>query len=263
MSGRPEAVAAAAPQVSFSLEGKVAVVTGASRGIGRAIALALAEAGAAVVPVARTVSALEEVAAEVRGAGGRALPVEMDVTLPDSVEAGFAAAAEAFGQIDIVVNNAGVPYHGPSEEMSFDDWNHTLAVNLSSVFLVCRSAAPHLFAAGGGSIVNIGSIDSLTGMHSMAAYCAAKAGVLGLTKGLAAEWATRGVRVNCVCPAAIRTAMMDILSEERQLELLAPQAMKRFGEPAEVAESVVWLVSDRSSFVTGTALSVDAGAMAQ
>jgi NAD(P)-dependent dehydrogenase (short-subunit alcohol dehydrogenase family) len=121
----------------------------------------------------------------------------------------------------------------------------------------------HMLEHGGGSIVNTASLAGLMAVPSLAAYIASKHGVVGLTRAAAVEVANDGIRVNCVCPAAIRTAMMDVLPEERQLELLAPQAMKRFGEPAEVAESVVWLVSDRSSFVTGTALSVDAGAMAQ
>jgi 3-oxoacyl-[acyl-carrier protein] reductase len=263
VSRQAEAAPASAPKVSFSLEGKVAVVTGASRGIGRSIALALADAGAAVVPVARTVSALEEVAAEVEGAGGRALPVEMDVTVPESVERGFAAAEDAFGRIDVVVNNAGVPYHGPSEEMSFEDWNHTLAVNLSSAFLVCRAAAPHLFAAGGGSIVNIGSIDSLAGMHSMAAYCAAKAGVLGLTKALAAEWATRGVRVNCVCPGAVATEMTERVRQSPDSgfyrHLMGHTPLGRFAEPEEMVGAVVFLASSAASYVTGAVLSVDGG----
>lgn len=263
MRGRSGLVVAPVAGVSFSLEGKVALVTGASRGIGRSIALALADAGAAVVPVARTVAALEEVAAEVQRGGGRATPVEMDVTLPESVERGVAEAQRAFGRVDVVVNNAGLPYYGPTEEMGVQDWERILAVNLSSVFLVSRAAAPHLFATGGGSIVNVGSIDSLTGMDRMAAYCAAKSGVVGLTKALAAEWARQRVRVNCICPGAVATEMTERVrnapDSEFHRHLMDHTPLRRFAEPEEMVGAVIFLASDAASYVTGAVLSVDGG----
>jgi NAD(P)-dependent dehydrogenase (short-subunit alcohol dehydrogenase family) len=173
-----------------------------------------------------------------------------------------AQTVEAFGHLDFAHNNAGIELQDTICGTNEADFDRVIAVNLKGVWLGMKHQIPRMLQDGGGSIVNTASLAGLIAVPSLAAYIASKHGVVGLTRAAAVEHANDGVRVNCVCPAAIRTAMMDILSEERQRELLAPQAMTRFGEPSEVAESVVWLVSDRSSFVTGTALSVDAGAMA-
>jgi NAD(P)-dependent dehydrogenase (short-subunit alcohol dehydrogenase family) len=252
------------PVEGFSLDGKVALVTGASRGIGRAIALALAGAGASVVPAARTVAALEELAAEVRAGGGAATPVSLDVTDPENVRNAVAEAHGAFGRLDVVVNNAGsVPFYGRTEEMELEEWDQAFDVNLRSMFLVCRAAAPLLFENGGGSIVNIGSIDGIRGMRHMAAYCAAKAGVVGLTKALAAEWADRNVRVNCVCPGAVATDMTAAVRDAPEAgfhrHLMAHTPQRRFAEPEEVASAVLFLASDAASYTTGAVLPVDGG----
>ena len=182
---------------------------------------------------------------------------------PPTARRSCATTVDAFGRLDFAHNNAGVELQATVVDTEEADWEKVIAVNLKGVWLGMKYQIPQMLEHGGGSIVNTASLAGLMAVPTLAAYIASKHGVVGLTRAAAVEVANDGIRVNCVCPAAIRTAMMDVLPEERQLELLAPQAIKRFGEPNEVAESVVWLVSDRSSFVTGTALSVDAGAMAQ
>jgi NAD(P)-dependent dehydrogenase (short-subunit alcohol dehydrogenase family) len=247
------------------VEGKAGLVTGSAGGIGRATALALAREGAAGVLVTDLQSRRddgEETVRLIEQDGGHAVFVAGDVSVEADCRSVVENTVEAFGRLDFAHNNAGIELQDTicgTEEADFD---RVIAVNLKGVWLGMKHQIPMMLKTGGGSIVNTASLAGLCAVPSLAAYIASKHGVVGLTRAAAVEHANDGVRVNCVCPAAIRTAMMDILSEERQLELLAPQAMTRFGEPSEVAESVVWLCSDRSSFVTGTALSVDAGAMA-
>ena len=248
------------------VEGKAGLVTGSAGGIGRATALALAREGAAGVLVTDLPSRREDGEETVRlleQEGGHAVFVAGDVTVAADCQAVVAKTVEAFGRLDFAHNNAGVELQATVVDTDEAAWEKVIAVNLKGVWLGMKYQIPEMLKRGGGSIVNTASLAGLMAVPTLAAYIASKHGVVGLTRAAAVEVANDGIRVNCVCPAAIRTAMMDVLPEERQLELLAPQAMKRFGEPSEVAESVVWLVSDRSSFVTGTALSVDAGAMAQ
>ena len=196
--------------------------------------------------------------------GGHAVFVAGDVTVAaDCQAAGRARPSRPSGTWTSPTTTPASSCRHTIVDTEEADWERVIAVNLKGVWLGMKYQIPQMLEHGGGSIVNTASLAGLMAVPTLAAYIASKHGVVGLTRAAAVEVANDGIRVNCVCPAAIRTAMMDILPEERQLELLAPQAMKRFGEPAEVAESVVWLVSDRSSFVTGTALSVDAGAMAQ
>ena len=248
------------------VEGKAGLVTGSAGGIGRATALALAREGAAGVLVTDLPSRQEDGEETVRlieQDGGHAVFVPGDVTVGADCAAIVSHTVRAFGHLDFAHNNAGVELQAMVVDTEEADWERVLAVNLKGVWLGMKHQIPAMLERGGGSIVNTASLAGLMAVPTLAAYIASKHGVVGLTRAAAVEVANDGIRVNCVCPAAIRTAMMDVLPEERQLELLAPQAMKRFGEPREVAESVVWLCSDRSSFVTGTALSVDAGAMAQ
>jgi NAD(P)-dependent dehydrogenase (short-subunit alcohol dehydrogenase family) len=248
------------------VEGKAGLVTGSAGGIGRATALALAREGAAGVLVTDLASRREdgeETVHLIEQEGGHAVFVAGDVTRAADCEAVVRHTVQAFGHLDFAHNNAGVELQATTVDTEEADWERVIAVNLKGVWLGMKYQIPAMLRHGGGSIVNTASLAGLMAVPTLAAYIASKHGVVGLTRAAAVEVANHGIRVNCVCPAAIRTAMMDILPEERQLELLAPQAMKRFGEPREVAESVVWLCSDRSSFVTGTALSVDAGAMAQ
>jgi NAD(P)-dependent dehydrogenase (short-subunit alcohol dehydrogenase family) len=250
------------------VEGKAGLVTGSAGGIGRATALALAREGAAGVLVTDLESRREDGLETVRlieQTGGHAEFVAGDVSVEADCRALVQHTVQAFGRLDFAHNNAGVELQDSIVETDEADFDRVIAVNLKGVWLGMKHQIPQMLqndAPTRGSIVNTASLAGLIAVPSLAAYIASKHGVVGLTRAAAVEHANDGVRVNCVCPAAIRTAMMDILSEERQLELLAPQAMTRFGEPEEVAESVVWLISDRSSFVTGTALSVDAGAMA-
>ena len=249
------------------VEGKAGLVTGSAGGIGRATALALAREGAAGVLVTDLPSRQEdgeETVHLIEQEGGHAVFVAgRRHAWPPTARRSCATTVEAFGRLDFAHNNAGVELQATVVDTEEADWERVIAVNLKGVWLGMKYQIPQMLEHGGGSIVNTASLAGLMAVPTLAAYIASKHGVVGLTRAAAVEVANDGIRVNCVCPAAIRTAMMDILPEERQLELLAPQAIKRFGEPAEVAESVVWLVSDRSSFVTGTALSVDAGAMAQ
>jgi NAD(P)-dependent dehydrogenase (short-subunit alcohol dehydrogenase family) len=247
------------------VEGKAGLVTGAAGGIGRATALALAREGAAGVLItdleSRRADALETVRL-IEQDGGHAAFVAGDVSVEDDCRAVVDATLDAFGHLDFAHNNAGVELQDTIVGTAEADFDHVIAVNLKGVWLGMKHQIPRMLQNGGGAIVNTASLAGLIAVPSLAAYIASKHGVVGLTRAAAVEHANDGVRINCVCPAAIRTAMMDVLPPERQQELLAPQAMKRFGAPAEVAESVVWLISDRSSFVTGVALSVDAGAMA-
>jgi NAD(P)-dependent dehydrogenase (short-subunit alcohol dehydrogenase family) len=247
------------------VEGKAGLVTGAAGGIGRATALALAREGAAGVLVTDLESRREDGEQTVRlieQNGGHAAFAAGDVSVEADCRAVVEATLEAFGHLDFAHNNAGVELQETIVGTDEADFDHVIAVNLKGVWLGMKHQIPRMLEHGGGSIVNTASLAGLIAVPSLAAYIASKHGVVGLTRAAAVEHANDGVRINCVCPAAIRTAMMDVLSPERQQELLAPQAMQRFGEPSEVAEPVVWLISDRSSFVTGVALSVDAGAMA-
>jgi NAD(P)-dependent dehydrogenase (short-subunit alcohol dehydrogenase family) len=247
------------------VEGKAGLVTGAAGGIGRATALALAREGAAGVLVTDLESRREDGEETVRlieQEGGHAAFAAADVSVEADCQAVVARTVEAFGHLDFAHNNAGVELQETIVGTEEADFDRVIAVNLKGVWLGMKHQIPRMLEHGGGSIVNTASLAGLVAVPSLAAYIASKHGVVGLTRAAAVEHANEGVRVNCVCPAAIRTAMIEILPPERQQELIAPQAMNRLGDPAEVAESVVWLISDRSSFVTGIALSVDAGAMA-
>jgi NAD(P)-dependent dehydrogenase (short-subunit alcohol dehydrogenase family) len=247
------------------VEGKAGLVTGAAGGIGRATALALAREGAAGILVCDLESRRDDGVQTVRlieQEGGHAEFFAGDVSVEADCLGAVARTVAAFGRLDFAHNNAGVELQDTICGTSEEDFDKVIAVNLKGVWLGMKHQIPAMLQHGGGSIVNTASLAGLVAVPSLAAYIASKHGVVGLTRAAAVEHANDGIRVNCVCPAAIRTAMMDILPPDRQQELLAPQAMTRFGEPSEVAESVVWLISDRASFVTGTALSVDAGAMA-
>lgn len=245
-----------------ALTGRRALVTGASRGIGAAIALAYAEAGADVALLARDAARLAEVADGVRRHGRAAVVLPCDVTDRDAVTQAVAAAADGLGGLDVVVNNAG----GNSFSVPFTDlrpagWEKTLRLNLDSVVHVCQAAAPHLLGHGSGAVVNVASVAGLAAMPSMAHYGAAKAALLSLTRTLAVEWAPSGVRVNALVPGWVAT---DLTAFARQREevgqaLLARVPMGRWATPAEVAGPAVFLASDAASFVTGHALVVDGG----
>ncbi len=234
-----------------SLEGKLALVTGASRGIGRAIAAELARGGASVVVGYRSgADEAEALAAEI---GGRA--VQADVSDPEQA----ARLVEEAGDIDILVNNAGLTRDGLILRMSDEDWRTVLDTNLGGVFYTCRAAARGMMKRRGGSVVNLTSVVGVHGNAGQTNYAASKAGIIGFTKSLAKEMASRGVRANAVAPGYIQTALTDVLPEEVQQMILANTPLARLGTPEDVAGAVRFLCSDEASFVTGEVLLVDGG----
>ncbi len=232
------------------LQGKVALVTGAGTGIGRAIALAFAQEGAKLLIAELDETTGRAVAEEI--GGGQARYERCDVSNEENVQAAVRSAIEAFGRLDIMVNNAGVAQR---------DWDTTIAVNLSGVYYGCRHAAEAMAAQGGGSIVNMSSILGLIGIGAEDPYVAAKHGVVGLTKNFALAYGSRGVRVNCINPGWIATQMTSMLRENEALkqQIEAQTPLGRFGTPEEVAKLALFLASDESSFVTGASFVVDGG----
>ena len=246
------------------MEGKSGLVTGAASGIGRACAIRFAQEGAAVV-VADLESSREggeETVRAITEAGGRAEFFACDVASSTDNRALVQRTVEAFGRLDFAHNNAGIGVHKLLHETGDDDFDRVIAVNLRGTFLGMKHQIAQMLSDGGGAIVNTSSNAGLRAVSLLSAYTASKHGILGLTKNAAVEYANEGIRVNAVCPGAIMTPLMSNESEERQKEILAPQAMTRFGEPEEVAAAVVWLCSDEASFVTGVELPVDAGSVA-
>ena len=234
-----------------SLDGKTALVTGASRGIGRAIAVELAAAGASVVVGYR--SGQEEAEEVAREIGGRA--VQADV----SDAASARALVEAAGDIDILVNNAGLTRDGLLARMSDDDWRTVIDTNLSSVFYTCRAVTRPMMKRRAGSIVNVSSIVGVHGNWGQTNYAASKAGIIGFTKSLAKELGSRNVRANVVAPGYVRTQLTEVLPEEATKAMLDATPLGRLGDPADVAGAVRFLCSDEASFVTGEVLLVDGG----
>jgi len=234
-----------------SLEGKTALVTGASRGIGRAIAEELAAAGAAVVLGYRTGQAEAESVAD--AIGGRA--VRADVSDAESAR----ALVEAAGDVDILVNNAGLTRDGLLARMSDDDWRTVIDTNLSSVFYTCRAVTRPMMKKRAGAIVNVSSIVGIHGNWGQTNYAASKAGIIGFTKSLARELGSRNVRANVVAPGYVKTQLTDVLPDEATEAMLGQTPLGRLGEPADVAGAVRFLCSDEASFVTGEVLLVDGG----
>jgi 3-oxoacyl-[acyl-carrier protein] reductase len=234
-----------------SLEGKTALVTGGSRGIGRAVALELGRAGAAVVVGYRTEAGeAEAVAAEI---GGRA--VQADVSDPEQAK----ALVDGAGEIDVLVNNAGTTRDGVLARMLDEDWRTVLETNLSSTFYTCRAAARGMMKRRGGAIVNISSIVGVHGNWGQTNYAASKAGIIGFTKSLARELGSRGVRANVVAPGYVKTALTDAIPDEARETMLGNTPLGRLGDPENVAAAVRFLVSDEASFITGEVLLVDGG----
>ena len=247
------------------LSGKTALVTGGGNGIGRAAALAFAREGARVAVADREADAARETVSLVNAAGGQALSCAGDVTRAADVAAMVDAAVSAYGRLDCAFNNAGVAPHQVdaagqfTHEWSEESFDRMIAINLKSVWLCMKHQIPRMQAQGGGAIVNTASIAGLIGLKRGTAYVAAKHGVIGLTKTAAMEYAEDGIRVNAVCPGFIGTRMTEQTREQRGDQIIARTPLGRFGEPAEIAEMVVWLCSDRASYVTGAAYQVDGG----
>lgn len=248
------------------MQDKVALVTGASSGIGRATALVFAREGAKVVVADLNVVGGQETVQLVKTAGGEAVFVETDVSQAASVEAMVQTALDTYGRLDCAHNNAGVEgVLSRTAEQTEQDWEPVIRINLKGVWLCMKYELPHMVQQGSGAIVNTASGAGLIGVKRMAAYVASKHGVIGLTKTAALEYAKSGVRVNAVCPGVIQTAMVERVSGRRPdvLEkMIAAEPIGRSGQPEEIAESVVWLCSDAASFVTGHAMAVDGGAVA-
>jgi 3-oxoacyl-[acyl-carrier protein] reductase len=238
---------------------RTAFVTGASRGIGRAIALALGKAGARIVVASNEPENNEEVASEIREAGGEAVTVYLDLTSPESVKDAFGTVLKQFGYIDILVNNAGVTKDGLAVRMKPADWDLVLDINLRGAFLAAQQALPGMMKERWGRIINIASVVGQSGNPGQANYVASKAGVIGLTKALAQEVGSRNITVNAVAPGFIETDMTAKLTPEQRDGMLTRVPLKRAGQPEDVAAAVKFLASDDAAYITGHVLAVNGG----
>ena len=241
-------------------EGKVALVTGASRGIGRAIALALAAEGADVaVNYAGSEAAAKEVAAEIEAMDRKAFVIQADIASTEASTAMVDAVVKEFGRIDVLVNNAGITRDGLLMRMKEEDWDAVITTNLKGVFNCTKAAIKYMMKQKSGNIVNISSIVGVMGNAGQANYCAAKAGVIGFTKATAKEVAARGIRVNAIAPGFIKTDMTSVLSEKVVEAMLAGIPLNRLGETEDIAKAVLFLASSDANYITGQTLHVDGG----
>jgi len=238
---------------------RIAFVTGASRGIGRAIALTLAKAGARVVVASNEPENNEKVAAEIREAGGQAVTVFLDLTSPDSIKQAFGDILKQFERVDILVNNAGITKDNLALRMKKEDWDLVLSINLTGAFLASQQVIPGMMKARWGRIINIASVVGQSGNPGQANYVASKAGIIGLTKTLAQELGSRNITVNAVAPGFIETDMTARLTEEQRAAMLAKVPLKRGGQPQDVANAVKFLASDDAAYITGHVLAVNGG----
>ncbi|HEV7389757.1 MAG TPA: glucose 1-dehydrogenase [Gemmatimonadaceae bacterium] len=248
----------------FDLTDRVAVVVGATSGIGKSIALGLADAGADVIPTGRRTELVATVVREVEARGRRSLAVPADVADDGSIRALADAVFERFGKVDILVNAAGITVRRPTVDVSDTEWNRIIDTNLTGMLRACRAFGPRMIERRYGRVINIGSLTSVVALQEVTAYGVSKAGVAALTKSLAVEWAPYGVCVNAILPGVFRTALNEGLLDgtDRGRELLMRTPMRRFGQPDELVGAAVFLASEAASFVTGHLLAVDGGFLA-
>jgi 3-oxoacyl-[acyl-carrier protein] reductase len=241
------------------LQGRIALVTGASQGIGRACALELARAGATVALAARNEAKLAEVAAEIEAAGGQAAAFALDVSSEDSIKTGARAVIERFGKVEILVNNAGITRDGLMLRMKRPDWDAVIGTNLTGAFLLTQALLSPMLKNRWGRIVNISSVVGRTGQAGQANYAASKAGLIGLTRSMAREFAARGITVNAVAPGYIETPMTAVLNDEQRTKMMAEIPAGRAGTDLEIAQAVAFLASEGAGYITGHVLDVNGG----
>ncbi len=243
----------------ISGNGRVALVTGASQGIGRACALALAQAGTQVALAARNQEKLAEVAAEIAAAGGEASIFALDIASEESIQSCAKAVLAHYGKVEILVNNAGITRDGLMLRMKRADWDAVLSTNLTGAFLLTQAVLSSMLKARWGRIVNITSVVGETGQAGQANYAASKAGLIGLTKSLARELASRNITANAVAPGYIETPMTEVLNEQQRAAMMTQIPLARVGTPEDIAQAVAFLVSDAASYITGHVLDVNGG----
>jgi 3-oxoacyl-[acyl-carrier protein] reductase len=243
----------------FSLKNKVALVTGASQGIGRATSVALGEAGAKVVVAARSADKLSSLVADIEGAGGEALAVPMDVADSAQIKNGFQQVFAKFGKLDVLVNNAAIARDTLALRMKLEDWDAVLRTNLTGAHLCIQQALGAMLRQRSGRIINLSSVVAETGNAGQANYVASKAGLIGLTRAIAVEVASRGITVNAIAPGFIQTPMTDRLSQELKEKMKSLIPLGRFGTDSDIAAAIIFLASDEAGYITGQVLDVNGG----